>query len=67
MKQPSDPPPGLIPVPLGKQCLLLLTEREYLACLQRGKWWLRVTAIARREGKAPAPETAAPPASKFTP
>jgi len=37
MRQPSDPPPGLIPVPLGKQCLLLLTEREYLAGHRRGK------------------------------
>ena len=52
-----DPPPGLIPVPLGKAYLLLLTEREYLAGIRRGKWWRRATANAKRESKAPAPET----------
>ena len=62
-----DPPPGLIPVPLGKACLLLLTEREYLDGVRRGKWWLRVTANARRGIKTPAPAPAAPPAGKFTP
>jgi len=49
MKQPSDPPPGLIPVPLGKQCLLLLTEREYLAGILRGKLWRRTRAASARE------------------
>ena len=44
-----DPPPGLIPVPLGKGCLLLLTEREFLARVKRGKWWRRSEAVLGRQ------------------
>ena len=35
MKWPTDPPDGLLIVPFGKGCLLLLTPREYLAGLRR--------------------------------
>ena len=35
-KAPTDLPPGLIAVPLGKACVLLLTEPEYLAGIRRG-------------------------------
>ena len=42
------PPPDLIPVPLAKGCVLLLTEREYVAGIRRGKWWRRRQAMARR-------------------
>ena len=44
-----DPPPDLIPVPLAKGCVLLLTEREYVAGIRRGKWWRRRQAMARRD------------------
>ena len=36
MTRTTDPPPGLIPVPL-KGAVLLLTQAEYLAGFQRGK------------------------------
>jgi hypothetical protein len=44
-----DPPTGLIAVPLGKGgVLLLLTEREYLAGIRRGKLWRRAQAASAR-------------------
>jgi len=46
MKVPTDPPSGLVPVPLGTACLVLLTEREYLAGIGRGKWWWRLAGGA---------------------
>jgi hypothetical protein len=46
----TDPPPGLIVVPLSK-AVLLLTEREYLAGLRRGKVWRRKTSLAARQGE----------------
>jgi len=47
MKQPSDPPPGHIAVPVPK-AVLLLTEAEYVRGLKRGKWWRRREAMERR-------------------
>ena len=41
-------PPGLIPVPLTKGCVLLLPEREYTAGIRRGKWGRRTQAMAAR-------------------
>jgi hypothetical protein len=46
--KPIEPPPGLIPVEVGKGCVLLLTEGEYLAGLRRGKQLRRREALARR-------------------
>ncbi len=51
MPAPSDPPLGLIRVPLPKGCGLLLTEREFVAGIRRGKWWRRREAMVRREAK----------------
>ncbi len=47
--------PGLIRVPLPKGCELLLTEREFVAGIKRGKWWRRTQAAARREANAGTP------------
>lgn len=44
----ADPPPGLIAVPLGKACLLLLTQAEFRAGVKRGKTWRRREALAER-------------------
>ena len=33
----TDPPPGMIPVPLGKACLLVIPERVYVAGLRLGR------------------------------
>ncbi len=51
-------PAGFILVPLSKGTVLVLTTHEFRLGLRRGKWWLRATANARREAKAPSPETA---------
>ncbi len=48
MRVPSDPPDGLILVPLPK-AVLLLTAREYVSGLRRGKWWKRRQAMLQRE------------------
>ncbi len=48
MKLPS-PPDGLLAVPLAKGCLLLLTPKEYVAGLRRGKWWRRRQVMLQRE------------------
>jgi len=61
----TDPPPGMIPVHLPKGCHLLLTAREYLAAIHRGKLWRRATANARRENREPPLE--APPPTPHTP
>lgn len=37
MRVPDTPPAGLIPVPVGTGCVLLLTEPEYRAGVTRGK------------------------------
>ena len=47
-----DPPPGLVPVPLGKAGLLLLTEQEYLAGIRRSKLWRRAQAAASHDDLA---------------
>jgi len=53
---PSDPPAGLIRVDLGKGCILLLTQGEYLSGLRRGKFYRRAQALAGRlEGNASEP------------
>ncbi len=39
---------GLVHIPIGKRCLLLLTEAEYQRALKRGKWLRRQQALARR-------------------
>jgi len=41
-------PAGLVPVPVGKGCVLILTRTEYLRGLRRGKWWRRQEARKRR-------------------
>ena len=46
-------PPGLILVPIGKGCVLLLLEVEYVRAIQRGKRWRRRRAVATRRGAKP--------------
>jgi replicative DNA helicase len=41
-------PAGLVLVPLGKGCALLLTATEFARGLWRGKWWRRREALRRR-------------------
>ena len=59
MKLP-DPPDGLLVIPLAKSCILLLTPKEYLAGIRRGKWWKRRQAelarqtLSSRSPKSPA-------------
>lgn len=49
-RQAIDPPPGFMAVPVGKGgCLLLLTDREYVQAIQRGKRFRRRAALAQRE------------------
>ena len=52
MKAPTDPPPGLIAVPVPK-AVLLLTPAEYRAGIRRGKWWRRRTELERRKPSTP--------------
>src|SRR5512135_2590080 len=52
----SDPPPGLIAVPVPK-AVLLLTHAEYVRGVERGKWWTRIQAEATREADAVTPQT----------
>ena len=60
----SEPPAGLIPVAVGKACVLLLTSAEFTAGLKRGKVWRRRVALAKRLVEQPrplaAPESAIP-------
>jgi hypothetical protein len=46
-------PPGLVCIPLGKRCILLLPEREYIRGLRLGRRWKRAQALRRREGANP--------------
>jgi hypothetical protein len=41
-------PPGLVPVPIGKGCVLLLSEGEYVRAIKRGKAWRRREVLRRR-------------------
>ncbi len=50
--KPIEPPPGFIVLDVGKQCLLVLPERIYLAGLRLGKVLRRYAAEANRERKA---------------
>jgi len=54
MKLP-DPPDGLLAVPFGKGCILLLTAQEVTAGIRRGKWWKRRQAMLAREVQAETP------------
>jgi len=49
MRVPVDAPAGLLVVPFGKGCLLLLTPQEVTAGIRRGKWWRRRKAMLQRE------------------
>ncbi len=53
MTLPPDWPPGYVPIPLGKGCLLMLTQTEYLAGVRRGKLWRRAVAQAQRIADGP--------------
>jgi hypothetical protein len=58
MRRPTEVAAGLLPVPYGKGCLLLLTEREVTAGIRRGRWWKRRQAELKRSTgslDAPAP------------
>jgi hypothetical protein len=54
---PTDPPAGLVPIPL-KGAVLLLTQAEYLAGIRWGKWWRRSQAMQRRGGMLTSTNTA---------
>lgn len=43
--KPAEP---MVPVPIGKGCLLLLTQGEYLRALARGKAFRRREALQAR-------------------
>jgi hypothetical protein len=47
-----DAPPGMVVIPLGKACVLVLPERVYLAGLKLGKALRRRQAEASRAAKA---------------
>lgn len=47
------PPTGLIAIPVGKGCVLLLTRDEYTRGLRRGKWWRRRVAREQRATRYP--------------
>lgn len=47
MTAPTDPPPGLIAVPVPK-ALRLLIEVDYSRDIRRGTWWRRRQADPRR-------------------
>jgi hypothetical protein len=44
-----EPDDNLIVVPLSKECTLVLTPREYLIGMERGKWWRRVAMLKRQK------------------
>ena len=44
-------PAGLVPVPVGKGCIVLLSEGEYIRAIKSGKGWKRREALRRRIGK----------------
>ena len=41
-------PPGLVSVPMGENCILLLSEAEYVRAIKRGRAWRRRGALRRR-------------------
>ena len=47
-----ETPKGMISVPMGKGCILLLTEDEYVRALRRGKIHRRRENEMEREAKA---------------
>jgi hypothetical protein len=57
---PTDPPPGLMAVPVPK-ALLPLTYAEYVPGLLRGKWWKRRHAAVMRAVNAATPKTSQAP------
>ena len=58
---PFEPDDNLIVIPLAKSCSLVLTPREYLAGIRRGKWWRRRQAmLARQATSLAAPVVASP-------
>ncbi len=57
MRVPSEPPDGLLAVPFGKGCILLLTPQEVTAGIRRGKWWRRREVAVRREAGELSPKT----------
>jgi len=57
MRLPGDIPAGLLAVPYGKGCLLLLTPQEVTAGIRRGKWRKRRPAMLQRE---PSPQREKP-------
>lgn len=46
--QPHEPPAGMVTVPAGKGCVLLLTREEYVNGVKRGKRWRREVARTQR-------------------
>jgi len=57
MRPPTDPPDGLLAVPLAKKCVLLLTPAEYLAGIRRGKRWRRRQTMLQRTPDHTSPTT----------
>ena len=48
MKAEAPRADGLIAIPLGKQCVLLLTQKEYETGIRRGKAVRRRESLAKR-------------------
>ncbi len=53
----AEIPPGLVPVNFGRR-RLLLTGPTFARALRRAEHWREEIRTARREAKAPSPETA---------
>ena len=56
MNPPTDPPPGLIAVPVPK-AVLLLTQAAFVRGLKRRKWSKRMEGAFTREAEASTPQT----------
>jgi hypothetical protein len=51
MRIPTEVPAGLLAVPCGKGCILLLTPQEITTGIRRGKCGRRLVAMEQRIGE----------------
>jgi hypothetical protein len=66
MRFPRELPDDLLVVPFGKGCILHFTPREIAAGTQRGKWWKRTQAKAKRGAHTVTPQTPRAPRTLST-
>lgn len=57
--EPGGLPPGMVAIPLGKGCTLIIPQRIYVAGLKLGKYLRRREAMLKRG--TPPPISSAPP------